>query len=216
MLGNISVRIVSLEHHIVLLVPLVKSHDAVVLENFTDVSGALGVIPETTNELVVRIMLVLLPSLDFTIVIGVADTELISCVDFIADVVADNVVKSIHARQDCLEVFLCVSIGSAFLTCVGGRLGSASEVVEKLVSDFLKWWKATFEVNRVVLHPVVLKKLHKTYFVVVIEVNHLIFSHIFSLVSTPFADITGQGLVLGIGNLAVLGTCVHVGMVEFS
>ena len=216
-LGNISVRIVSLEHRIVLLVPLCVCHDTVVLDFVVQIRPvALGVVPEGKDEPVVVIILVLLPFLDNAIVIGVAEAELISRIHLIADAVVDNVVKRIHDWQDCLEVFLRVSIGSASLISVGGRLGSASQVVEKLIFDFFKGWFAIFHVNRVVLDSIVLKELDKADFSVAIEVDQLIFSSFFSSVATAFADIIGQGLELFLGYLTVRSTCVQVGKVELS
>ena len=72
------------------------------------------------------------------------------------------------------------------------------------------------KVDWAVLGAVVLKKLHKTDFIVVVEIHQLILSDIFCSVSTSLADIADQGLELSVGDLAILNALVEVGEVEFS
>ena len=92
------VREIALKHHIVLLVPCCEVHDSIVLQGLLDISGALGVVPEAADELIVPIVLVLLPLLDNAIVIGVAKSELMASIGLKAHVIIDYVVKRVHER----------------------------------------------------------------------------------------------------------------------
>ena len=61
-----------------------------------------------------------------------------------------------------------------------------------------------------------MKKLHKADFIVVVEVDHLILSHVFGFVSTALTGGTDQSLVFSPGYLAVRRAGVHIGKVGFS
>ena len=214
-LGNVSVFVVSLEHHIILLVPLFIGHFSIVFDSFADISGALGVVPEAADELVMPVILVLLPRLDDAVIVGVANLEFLHRVNLIAHTIVDNVVETVNHGQNSLEVFKRIARVSAGLV-LSGRLGSAPDVVVKRVFALHEGRQAALKVKGHVLHPVVLKKLHKTDFVVVVEIHQLILSDIFCSVSTTLADIADQGLELSVGDLAILNALVEVSEVEFS
>ena len=214
-LGNVRVRVVPLEHHIILLVPLFIGHYSIVFNSFADISGALGVVPEAADELVMPVVLVLLPRLDDAVIVGVANLEFLHRVNLIAHTIVDNVFETVNHGQNSLEVFIRIALGCAGLV-LGGRPGFALDVVEKRVFALNEGRQAALKVKGHVLHPVVLKKLHKTDFVVIVEIHQLILSDIFCSVSTTLADIADQGLELSVGDLAILNALVEVGEVEFS
>lgn len=132
-----------------------------------------------------------------------------------AHMIVNNITERQDNWQNCFEVLSCVTLGIAFLPFCG-RLGRAPQVVKKLMEDGLERRQVVLEVDWVVLHPVVLKKLHKTDFIVVVEIHQLILSDIFCSVSTSLADIADQGLKLSVGDLAILNARVEVSEVEFS
>lgn len=98
---------------------------------------------------------------DFTVFVEISKSHLVINISLEGRIVIDNVVKRIKQRDDCFKVFPCVAISLAILNRVGRSLGWASQVVENLLTDLVKWRKAVLKINRVVLHPVGLKKLHK-------------------------------------------------------
>ena len=152
---------------------------------------------------------------DDTIKIPVTNGKFMADVSLIAHMIVNNIAERQDNWQDCFEVLSCVTLGMALLTFCG-RLGWAPQVVVKLMEDGLERWQVVPEVDWVVLHPVVLKKLHKTDFVVVVEIHQLILSDIFCSVSTALADIADQGLELSVSDLAILNARVEVGEVELS
>ena len=67
-------------------------------------------IPESSDELIVPIMLVLLPLLNDTVVVGVSESKLMVDVGFEAHIVVEDVVEGQDCGQDRLEVFTSVSL----------------------------------------------------------------------------------------------------------
>ena len=148
-------------------------------------------------------------SVNDAILIIVAKGKLMVDIGLEAGMVTNNVLKRVDHGQDCLEVRSGVASCIAVLRYTRW-LRCTSQVVVKLVLDAHVRRLVALKVDWVVLGAVVLKKLHKTDLVVVVEIHQLILSDIFCSVTTTLADIAGQGLELFVGDLAIPTASVEV------
>ena len=104
------VFVVALDHHVVLSHPLIVRKDSVVNNCLLHVALALGMVPESADKPVVPVVLALLPVLNDSVVVNVAQPELVADIGLKADVVIDNVVQAVEQGQGQLQVFPCIAI----------------------------------------------------------------------------------------------------------
>lgn len=167
-IGNIRVRVVAFEHHVILFVPLLKCHDSIVDKCLANISFTFRIIPEASDELIVPIVLVLLPLLNNAVVVGVSESKLMTDVGFEAHIVVEDVVEGQDCGQDRLEVLTSVSLLADVI--VGTLLWIAPHVGEELIFDCREGRQATLKVDGRVLHSIGLKELIHADFLVVVKV----------------------------------------------
>ena len=159
---NVRVRIITLDHHVILPHPLIVRHDSIVGDCFLHIALALGMVPEPTDESIVIVVLVMLPLFDLAIVVCVTELELVADVGLKAFIIVDNVVQAVKLGQRELQVFPCVAI-TAYFT-FGVITGATSQKLKNIILDRLLVERSliALQVDWVVFRAIVLKELLKT------------------------------------------------------
>ena len=178
--GDVTVRIVALDHHVVLFHPLFVRQDAVVKYRLFHVALALGMVPESADLPVVLVVFVLFPVLNDAVGVRVTQSELVADIGLKADVIVHNIVQAVEHGQGQLQVFPSIPPIRAILTfrvVTGTTLHVLKDVVPNRL--LVEGRQVAFEIDRAIFGAVVLEELLRADLMVVIEVDHLENSHIF-------------------------------------
>ena len=179
-LGDGCVREVALDHHVILPHPLLYAHDSIVKDSLLDIACALGMIPEPSDLFIVPVVLVMFCIIDDSISVPVAKLKLMVYEGLEVHMIADNVVQAVQLGHGKLQVFPRVARRIADLS-FGVIGGPAFQEVKHIISDLILIERSqlALQIERIIFRLVVLEKLLKTDFIIIVEVHQLEDSNIF-------------------------------------
>jgi len=137
-------------------------------------------IPEPSDLFIVPVVLVMFCIIDDSISVPVAKLKLMVYEGLEVHMIADNVVQAVQLGHGKLQVFPRVARRIADLS-FGVIGGPAFQEVKHIISDLILIERSqlALQIERIIFRLVVLEKLLKTDFIIIVEVHQLEDSNIF-------------------------------------